>query len=212
MKLLSLFIKSRFRNVAAAACGIACLFTTFGNATTVIPPTFEEMADRADLVFVGKAVNSRAEWRTGGTDRVIFTFVEFEVQELLKGNSGKTVTLQFLGGTVGDVTLEVSGIPRFNAGDRVVLFVEKNGVHFCPLVGMFHGKYGLHKDETTGRDMVLMYNGKPLRDVTEIGTGEGAEFAPKRAKVSIPADREPMPLDTFKSKIHGHLAEKTSNR
>jgi hypothetical protein len=188
------------------AVGVAGLFLTTANATTVIPPTFEEMTDRAELVFVGKVVSSRAEWRTVGTNRVIFTLVEFERQEVLKGEAGVSVTLQFLGGTVGDLTLEIAGVPKFNAGDREFLFVEGNGVQFCPLVGVFHGKFGVRKDEKTGRDILVMHNGKTLRDVAEIGTGEGAEFGAKRAELSIPANAEPLSVDDFKSKIHDRLA------
>ena len=190
------------------AVGVAVLMFTTAKATTVIPPTFEEMTDRAELIFVGKVVSSRAEWRTVGTDRVIFTLVEFERQEVLKGEAGVSVTLQFLGGTVGDVTLEIAGVPKFSAGDRVFLFVEGNRVQFCPLVGVFHGKFGVRKDEKTGRDILVMHNGKPLRDVAEIGTGEGAEFGPERAKLSIPANAEPLSVDDFKSKIHDRLANR----
>ena len=123
-----------------------------------------------------------------------------------------SVTLQFLGGTVGDVTLEIAGVPKFNAGDREFLFVEGNGVQFCPLVGVFHGKFAVRKDEKTGRDILVMHNGKPLRDVAEIGTGEGAEFGPKRAKLSIPANAGPLSVDDFKSKIHDRLATRARQR
>ena len=191
------------------AFGIVCLVA---NATTVIPPTFEEMADRADLVFVGKVAGSHSEWRTVGSDRVIFTLVEFETQELLKGKAGKAVTLQFLGGTVGTVTLDVAGVPKFNNGDRVLLFVEGNGVQFCPLVGVFHGKFGIRKDDKSGRDIVSMHNGKAVRDLSEIGNGEGAEFAPRRPKVSIPAGREPMSLDDFKSKVREHVSKAANQK
>jgi len=188
--------------------GLGGLFLTTASGTTVIPPAFEEMADRAELIFVGKVTGSRAEWRTVGssTNRVIFTLVEFEAQEVLKGSTNKIVTLQFLGGTVGDATMEVTGVPKFSPGDRVILFVEKNGVQFCPLVGVFHGKFAVHKDEKTGRDIVLMHNRKPLGDVAEIASGEGAEFGHQRAKVSIPADREPMGLDEFKVKIRERVS------
>ena len=194
------------------AVGVVGLFSATTNATTVIPPTFEEMTDRAELIFVGKVVSSRAEWRTVGTDRVIFTLVEFERQEVLKGEAGVSVTLQFLGGTVGDVTLEIAGVPKFNAGDREFLFVEGNGVQFCPLVGVFHGKFGVRKDEKTGRDILVMHNGKPLLDVAEIGTGEGAEFGPKRPKLSIPADCEPMSVDDFKTKVREHLKMRAAQK
>src|ERR1035437_1732876 len=93
-----------------------------------------------------------------------FNVVEFGGQEVLKGQAGVSVTLQFLGGTVGDVTLEIAGVPKFNTGDREFLFVEGNGVQFCPLVGVFHGKFGVRMDEKTGRDTLVMHNGKTLRD------------------------------------------------
>lgn len=205
-------MNNRMKSVLATFGAIAWLFLTSAKATTIIPPTFEEMTDRADLVFVGKAIASRAEWRTVGSDRVIFTLVEFETEEVLKGNTNKSVTLQFLGGTMGEATLEVSGVPRFNAGDRVILFVEKNGIQFCPLVGVFHGKFGVRKDEKAGRDIVVMHDGKPLRDVGEIGNGEGAEFGPKRAKLFIPSDREPLSLDDFKSKLHEHLGKSAAQK
>src|SRR5262245_37456965 len=138
--------------IAVTIWSVTGLFLATAKATTVIPPTFEEMTERADLVFVGKVIGTQAEWRTVGTKRVIFTMVTFEAAEILKGKADKSVTLQFLGGTVGDATLEVAGVPKFNAAERVILFVEKNGIQFCPLVGVFHGKFGLRKDERNGRD------------------------------------------------------------
>ena len=193
-----------------SAVGVAGLVLTAANATTVIPPTFEEMTDRADLVFEGKVVSSRAEWRTVGTDRVIFTLVEFERQGVLKGAAGASVTLQFLGGTVGDATLEIAGVPKFNAGDRVFLFVEGNGVQFCPLVGVFHGKFGVRKDEQTGRDILVMHNGKPLRDVAEIGAG--SEFGSRRPKLSLPAAGAPMSADDFKTKVRERLRMRAARK
>jgi hypothetical protein len=200
---------NRLKSILVAVCTTTWLFLTGANATTVIPPTFEEMTDRADLVFVGKALSSRSEWRSVGTNRVIFTLVDYETHDVLKGNGDKSVTLQFLGGTVGEVTMEVSGVPKFNVGERVILFVEKNGIQFCPLVGVFHGKFGLRRDEKTGRDIVLMHDGKPLRDVAEIGTGEGAEFGPKRRTLAIPSSpsREPLSADDFKVKVREHLSK-----
>src|SRR5688572_15852078 len=99
------------------AVGVVGLCFATANATTVLPPTFEEMTDRAELIFVGEIVSSRAEWRDVGPNRVIFTLIEFEKLEVLKGKAGASVTLQFLGGTVGDVTLEIASVPKFNPGD-----------------------------------------------------------------------------------------------
>jgi hypothetical protein len=175
-------------------------------ATSVVPPTFAEMVARADLVFVGTVVGSHSEWRTVGSDRVIFTMTDFQNEGVLKGKASKAVTLQFLGGTVGEVTLSVSGMPRFEPGERVVLFVEKNGTQVCPLVGVFHGKFTVKNDAKTGREIVVMHNGHPLRDVAEIGQDEGAGLAQKRAMILIGANREPMTLDAFKSEVRANVA------
>jgi hypothetical protein len=190
-------------------CVSGLLVLDYANATTVVPPTFAEMADRADLVFVGKVVGSQAEWSAAGTNQAIFTMVEFHTEEILKGTAARSVTLRFLGGTVGGMTLEVVAVPKFKPGDRVLLFVEANGVQFCPLVGVYHGKFGVRKDVKSSRDIMLMHDGKPLRDIAEIGAGEGAKFGPTRASLSIPADREPMSLDDFTAHIRSHLAKKS---
>ena len=191
-----------------AMCVSGLLVLTRTNATTVVSPTFEEMTDRADLVFVGKVVELKADWQVAGTNQAIFTLVEFHTEEILKGTAPASIRLRFLGGKVGGMTLEVVAVPKFEAGDRVLLFVEGNGVQFCPLVGVYHGKFGVRKDDKSSRDIVFMHDGKPLRDVAEIGAGEGAQFGPKRARLSIPAEREPMSLDEFKARIRSHLAKK----
>jgi len=192
------------------AGAIAWLGISVGYATTVVAPTFDEMVDRADLVFVGKVARSRADWRTVGKNRVIFTQVEFENEETLKGKAGALLTLQFLGGTVGGVTLQVADVPGFVAGDRVLLFVEGNGVQFCPLVGVFHGKFGVRKDERSGREFVLMHDGNPLRDVAQIGRGEGANFGSKQTNLPTQPELAPMAVDEFKKRIRSRLAKQAA--
>jgi hypothetical protein len=179
--------------------------TGFGTAraTTVMPPTFEEMTDRAEVIFVGTVIRSRSEWREVGNQRAIFTMVEFAKLETLKGDSRDTITLQFLGGSVGDATLEVGGVPKFRVGDRELLFVQKNGVQVCPIVGMHHGKFGVRKDQKSGREALVRHNGKELRDVAEIGTGEAG---PDRSKFSTSTNAGPLSLDDFKAKIRARLA------
>lgn len=199
------------RHAILELCTVGLLVLSDARATTVVPPTFGEMVDRADFVFIGKVSESRSEWKTVGANRVIFTLVTFDVQETWKGRSVPAVTLQFLGGTIGDVSLVVAGVPKFNIGESVIVFVEGNEVQFCPIVGVFHGKFGVRKDANSGRDIVLKHDGRPLRDVAEIGTGEGAELRPTQPKIFIPADREPMSVDDFKTRILGRLAKHEKN-
>ena len=71
---------------------------------------------------------------------------------------------------------------------------------------MFHGKFGVRRDEKSGRDIVVTHDGKALRDVAEIGARESGEFGGKRRRLAIPAERGPMSVEDFKERIRSHLA------
>jgi hypothetical protein len=62
-----------------------------------------------------------------------------------------------------------------------VLFVEGNGVNLSPLVGFFHGKFPVQKDQN-GRDLVFQHNGEPFIAAMEIGRAKrGADILPARS-------------------------------
>ena len=191
---------------AWVACVIAFLFSLNASATTVVPIAFGDMVDRADLIFIGQVRNVQSEWRTVGAQRAIFTMVTFAAEEILKGKSSESVTLQFLGGTVGDTTLEVADMPAFSVDDRVLLFVEANGTQFSPVSGVFQGKFGIKKDKTTGQEVVVRHDGKPLRDLSEIGSAGGAPGSSK-AQLSISESGEAMALSIFKAHVRTQLGK-----
>ena len=145
-------------------------------ATTVIPPSFDELVGRAEMIFQGTVTDVRSEWTGEGAQRHIMSYVTVNVEEAIKGNPGTSVTLRMLGGTVGAETMEVSDAPKFKVGDRDILFVENNGTQFVPLVGIMHGRFRVKKDQT-GRDAVFTNQGSPLSDVTNLGKNEAAASA-----------------------------------
>lgn len=142
-------------------------------ATTVIPPSFDELVSRAEMIFQGKVTDVRSEWTGEGAQRHIMSYVTLKVEDAIKGNPGSTVTLRMLGGTVGGETMEVSDAPKFKVGDRDILFVENNGTQFVPLVGIMHGRFRVKKD-TAGQDAVFTNEGSPLSDLTQLGKNEEA--------------------------------------
>ena len=147
-----------------------------GLATTVIPPSFDELVSRAQMIFQGSVTDVRSEWTGEGAQRHIMSYVTLKVEDAIKGNPGSTVTLRMLGGTVGGETMEVADAPKFKIGDRDILFVENNGTQFVPLVGIMHGRFRVEKD-TTGQDAVFTNEGSPLSDVTQLGKSEKAASA-----------------------------------
>jgi hypothetical protein len=151
----------------------AGLTLTSVHATTVIPPTFDQLVSDAEFIFEGTVTESRSEWTGAGADRHIMTHVTFQIEDSIKGAPGKSYTIQVLGGTVGDETMEVSDAPRFKIGNRDILFVEHNGTQFIPLVGIMHGRFHVQTD-AAGRDVVAKDNGAFLADVAKLGQDERA--------------------------------------
>lgn len=138
-------------------------------ASSVVPPNFSELVDEADAIYRGAVtdVQARRVARAAGGS-VIKTFVTIGIQKALKGPEQRTVVLEFLGGTLGDEALEVSGVPKFTVGDRGIVFVQKNGLQFCPLVRLGHGNYPIARDDNSGQEYVARDNGVPLNDVSEV--------------------------------------------
>lgn len=167
--------------------------------TTVIPPTFEQLVQQAELIFQGTVTDARSVWEGEGGQRHIETYVTFNVEDSVKGQPGTSYTIRMLGGTVGDETMEVTDTPKFKVGDREILFVEHNNEQFVPLVGISHGRFHVQRDEQTGRDFVLNNEGEAVRDLTQLGHNEEAATA---ASVT-----EALSADDLKSAVHKQLAD-----
>ncbi len=168
-------------------------------ATSVVAPTFPELVAEAETIFRGRvtAVTARRVERPDAPGALIKTYVTFAVERVLKGRAGPTLTLEFLGGTVGEDRLEVSGMPVFGRGGHDLVFVQKNGVQFCPLVAMGHGRYRVERDATGTRDIIARDNGAPLTDPGEIALPLTAVPAPLRAAAATRA----LSVDAFETLI-----------
>jgi hypothetical protein len=71
--------------ILPAICTFSPPLSNKVDCTSVVPPTFNEVAE--------KAVASRAEWRAAGAGHVIFTLVEFETEAVLKVNAEPSLLL-----------------------------------------------------------------------------------------------------------------------
>lgn len=138
-------------------------------ATTVVPPEFPDLVAEAEAIYRGRVTDvvARRVPNAAG-NQFIKTFVTFSVERTLKGPEQREVVLEFLGGTLGDESLSVGGVPKFNPGEREILFVQKNGLQFCPLVRLGHGRYRVERDVATGRDYVSRENKAPLASVSDV--------------------------------------------
>src|ERR1051326_8718096 len=78
------------------------------NATTVIPPTFDQLVLQAEFIFQGTVTNVRSLWEGEGAQRHIDTYVIFQIDEDVKETPGGSSTIRLLGGTRGNETMEVT--------------------------------------------------------------------------------------------------------
>ncbi len=195
-----------FKPYIAAICAVFALHSA--TATTVIPPSFDELVDHAQLIFQGTVTDSQSQWAGEGGTRRIVTNVTFKVDEAIKGEPGATYTLRMLGGTVDGQTMEVTDSPKFKVGDRDIVFVENNGSQFIPLVGIMHGRFRVQQDKVTGREVVTTNGGNAVKDVAALGKDDDHAHG-KNVTQSAAAAAASSSLGTsdFKSAIRAKLSK-----
>jgi hypothetical protein len=175
---------------------VLVLGLTIASATTIIPPSFAQLVRQAELIFQGTVTDVKSMWAGQGAERHIETSVTFRVDDAIKGKSGASYSIFLLGGTLDGQTLEVTDTPKFKPGDRDIVFVEKNGEQFVPLVGIGFGRFRVERDAKSGREFISTGEGEPLEDVAKLG----------HAKQRATSDSALSP-EQFKSAIKAQLGE-----
>lgn len=161
-----------FRSLFLLLCVL--LAVPAARATTVIPPTFDELVAEAETIFEGTVTAMRSEWTGQGADRHIVSYVTFKIEDAIKGALGADYTIRVFGGTVDGQTVEVTDAPRFKVGDRDILFVQHNGTQFIPLVGIMHGRFHVQPDAKGANEKIAKDNGATVADVAKLGRDEHA--------------------------------------
>lgn len=190
----------RFAGVLLAWWAPICV-----SATTVIPPEFSALVGNSDCIVraVVKAVH--AEKKSGARGPKIITHVEIEVLEAVAGSPPAALTLDFLGGRVGDEEMTVEGMPHFEVGDEDVLFVQGNGRSICPLYAMMYGRYPIVKDSSSGRKHVARVGGEALRDTAQIATPVTESSQPLSSGSRTTASVAALTPEEFIAQIKAHL-------
>jgi hypothetical protein len=86
-----------------------------------------ERASASQHVVVATVVAADARYEANEFgDHLIVSRVQLSVEETLRGPAVKSMAIDLEGGTVGDVTLEVSDLPKLQRGERAVFFLAKN--------------------------------------------------------------------------------------
>jgi hypothetical protein len=157
------FKKSALQVLLLAAC---CAFVRPGNATTVRTLDLPDLVQRADIIADVTVTAVQSYWASPAGGNAIHTRVTFSLNSApLKGQVTSPFTLDFLGGTAGNRTMAVSGMPQPHVGDRLILFSyspEKSSV--SPVIGFDQGALRVIRDQTSSVDRVYRWWGQPVNE------------------------------------------------
>jgi hypothetical protein len=183
------------RSLVLALLAALCL-QGVAAATTYPPVSFTELVERADVIFVGDVVDARPFPLDTRDGRVIKTRVIFRVVDPLLGTAASVEVFDFLGGDLGADSLRVAEMPRFAAGERVVVFARRER-SINPIVGFTQGLLRVTRDGT-GVERVLTADGFALPRTQDIGVA-----SLRRSRVRAAA----MRLPDFQARVRQALGE-----
>lgn len=204
-------MKMRIKPLLLGLCG---LFTTAlglgsAHATVVLAYDLPGLVSASNQIVRGRVQSQNSRWDQAG--KHIITEVVIAVDSRFKGAPNSTVTIQRLGGTVGDITQKVVGEASFSIGEEVFLFLRdykmmpssqgsnatQGGTRtFSSPVGMAQGK--LHVVRTQGQPPSVQF--RP----------EGMTAAVKRPGASISllaAKPTETPLDDLEATVRELVAQ-----
>jgi hypothetical protein len=193
---------------AASAAIVVLLISAAGQALgmSVLAPSFPELVAESATIVRARVAEVVTRKVTNAHGEVIKTFVTFNVSSALKGaGSDKSVTLPFLGGTVGDETLAIAGMPTFEVGAEEFLFVSAQaGV--CPLVGAMHGRYHVLTNQKLDRPYVARDDGSPLVRVADVALPMGTN----RTATALSGGDQALTPDAFEQLVLDEVAHPRS--
>ncbi len=144
-------------------------------ATTIIHTPFTQMCQEADAII--EAIVQSKSSRIVGDSTVPFPEIVTDVVlaniVTLKGNRPNPLTLTYPGGTVGGITMSVPGMPRFEVGERKVLFLREGNILF----GVWEGTFTI-KQDVSGVTTIERADGFLVTGDFDESTGEIALHAP----------------------------------
>jgi hypothetical protein len=184
-------------------------FAPFLRATTVEPPSFDTLVNQSDYVVRAVVKTATPEWKERGGKSYISTHLELEVREIIRGTPPSPLTLDLLGGKIGDVQFAVTGMPIFEVGDESVLFVYGAEKKLYPLVAMMHGVYPILRDAKTGQSYMLRANGMPLYSTADVSLRMDQPSATLRQKNA--ATVRPLTPSAFAQEIRQRSARNQPN-
>ena len=188
-------IRIRALNVSVLIVVLLLAANMAANGTTLLRLSLAQLANTAQAIVRARCVGNTTGWDAGE----IWTFSSFEAEEVWRGAPPAQFTVRLLGGRVGNLTSNVSGVPRFQAGEDVVLFLEPTPRGDYSVVSWEQGTFRIQRDSALGTESVTQ------------GTAAFSTFDPASRRFEAAGIRN-MPLEDFRARVYAALRTETSRK
>jgi hypothetical protein len=122
------------------------------SASTFVVPSDREMVHRADAIVIGSALDSYPQFTSDGG---IETVTPFSVEQFIKGvELRQVINIYEPGGATRDLATVIAGVPRFEPGERVMLFLKRTGSERWSVAELVLGKFRFASD-ISGRKLLI---------------------------------------------------------
>ncbi len=121
-----------------------------GGATYRLLP-LDALVESSDYIVYGRVIRRDSQWDPA--TRAIWTRTELRILDCAKGKAGASLSVTEPGGIAGGRGELYPGIPHFEIGQEVVLFVYRAPGNRLRVTGLLQGVYSVVADPQTGERM-----------------------------------------------------------
>lgn len=110
--------------------------------SVVVLMDLDELVAGSDSIVEAEVESVQSRWE----NRQIFTHITIRIVDPMKGDRSRTLVIRQLGGRVGALNAVVAGMPQFEPGAHVIVFLKDSGNGTFQVVGMNQGRYVITED------------------------------------------------------------------
>jgi hypothetical protein len=188
-------MKMQIRKWIAITFPVSLILCAGAAATTFAWMSVAKMTHAASVIVRARCVANTTRWDAGE----IWTFTSFEIEDVWKGAAPPRIQVRLLGGRSGNLTSQVSGIPRFQAGEEVILFLEMTPRGDYSVVSWMQGTFRILRDRRAREERVT-------QDTAAFPT-----FDPVTHRFEAGGARN-MPLSFFRTQVEAALRDEAGRK
>ena len=174
-------------------------------ASSVRDISFDTLSRSAKRVVSGEIVRVVSEY---GDNGYIYTDVTMMVRDAApRSLEGRPYTFRTIGGEVDGRKLFIQGMPRFEVGQQVALFLHDTPqTALGPTVGLWQGIFFVDRDAATGQPVMLDANRRPVLGLEGEKLVRGPKSLQTRQASGLSLGDAPkaMAVDAFFEKVRAY--------